>query len=268
MSLHKYQSKLNSEKKKIKELPPEIYQTLTNLEKNLAARGLSHARILKYLITLRKIYSWLQKPFQEATKEDLESLLQKIEEIKYSAWTKQNYRVILKRFYKWLRNTEQYPPEVSWIKTTIKRNEEKIPEQLLTAEEVKQLVYHANNLRDKALIMLLYDSGGRISEVGTLKTSSITFQENYALVTLQGKTGMRRIPITISVPYLQNWITNHPQKEEDTSLWVSLGTKHHLQPLSYSQIVKMIRGCAYRAKIKKRVYPHLFRHSIIKVSSG
>jgi len=261
MSLHKYTSKLASEKRKIAQLPPEIHQTLISLEKSLTAEGLSPARILKYLLTLRRIYSILQKPFQEATREDIETVLQKIEKENYSAWTKQNYRVILKRFYKWLRKSEQYPPEVSWIKTTIKKSEEKIPDQLLTPEEVKKLVYSADNIRDKALIMLLYDSGARISEIGTLKTGSIIFQENYALVTLQGKTGMRRIPLTISIPYLQNWITNHPSKEIDAPLWVSLGSKNHLKPLSYSQIAKIIKKCAYKAGLKKRIHPHLFRHS-------
>jgi hypothetical protein len=36
--------------------------------------------------------------------------------------------VILKRFYKWLKgNDEYYPPEVAWIKTTLKDKDKPLP---------------------------------------------------------------------------------------------------------------------------------------------
>ena len=59
----------------------------------------------------------------------------------YSAWTKHDYKVCLKRFYKWLKgNDEVYPDEVKWIKTTLKRNQTLLPDDLLTEEEVKRVV--------------------------------------------------------------------------------------------------------------------------------
>jgi len=261
MSIHPYKSKLYLEHLKIKSLPNVINRTLTAFEEHLIAQGESPARVLKYLYTLRKIYQWLGKPFEEATKRDIEKILLKLEEKDYSPWTKQSYKVILKYFYKWLRGSEEYPKEVSWIKTNIKRSQEKTPTELLTKQDVLKMVSAAKNIRDKALIMLLYESGGRISEIGTMRIKDVEFRENYGLVTLRGKTGIRKVPIVSSLPYLQNWINNHPLGKPDARLWVSLGSSHHLRPLSYSHMRKIVRTCANRAKIKKRVYCHLFRHS-------
>lgn len=261
MSFHPYKSKLDLEHLKIKSLPCVIRKTLTSFEEHLIAQGESEGRVLKYLYTLRKIYQWLGKPFEEATRIDIEKILLKLEEKEYSPWTKQSYKVILKYFYKWLRGSEEYPKEVSWIKTNIKRSQEKLPTELLTREDVLKMIHAAKNIRDKALLMLLYESGGRISEIGTMKIKDVEFKENYAVLTLRGKTGIRKVPVVASLPYIQNWVNNHPIGKPDTCLWVSIGSSHHLQPLSYSHMRKIVQTCAARAKIKKRVYCHLFRHS-------
>ncbi len=72
--------------------------------------------------------------------------------------TKRDYKIILHVFYKWLRKTEDYPEEVRWIKAT-NRTTIKLPEELLTVEEVMKLVDTADNIRDKAFILTLNESG-------------------------------------------------------------------------------------------------------------
>jgi len=62
---------------------------------------------------------WWGKSFGRATKLDIEQLVRRVETSGYSAWTKQNDKVVLKRFYRWLKGgDEEHPPEVRWIKTT------------------------------------------------------------------------------------------------------------------------------------------------------
>ena len=58
----------------------------------------------------------MASPFEEATKDDIVELIAKIERRNYAEWTKHDYKVILRKFYKWLRGTDDYPPEVRWIK--------------------------------------------------------------------------------------------------------------------------------------------------------
>lgn len=61
--------------------------------------------------------------------------MEEVERASWSDWTKHDFKVILKKFYKWLRGSEVYPEEVIWIKAPV-RNNNKLPEELLTEEEI------------------------------------------------------------------------------------------------------------------------------------
>lgn len=67
---------------------------------------------------------------------------------------------MIKRFHIWLRgNDEDYPPGGKWIKTSIKEKDVLLPEQLITEGEIKRMVEAAENPRDRAFIIILYESG-------------------------------------------------------------------------------------------------------------
>jgi len=156
--------------------------------------SLSKKRITKYVYSLRKLAEWLDKDFDQATKEDIEKLVLFIEKKGYSAWTKHDYRVIIKRFYKWLKgNDEIYPDEVKWIKTTLKKKDVVLPEELLSEDDIKRLVDSAVSIRDKAFIISLYESGARIGELGEMHCNDVVFEERYTTLMLSGKTGSRRV---------------------------------------------------------------------------
>jgi len=227
------------------------------------SEGLSKGRVAKYVLTMKKIAEWLKKDFDEATREDIEKLVQKLERSDYSAWTKHDYKVALKRFYRWLKGTEDdYPTEVKWIKTTFKKKDAILPDQLLTEEEVQRLVYAADNPRDKAFIITVYESGSRIGEVGSMHIKDVVFEERYTTLMLKGKTGARRVIVVASTPYLNMWLQNHPLKDNtEAPLWVNLGTVNRYGEMSYPALAKILRVAAERAKLNKKVTPHKLRHS-------
>jgi site-specific recombinase XerD len=128
------------------------------------AEGISLARIHKCLCTMRMLSSLLGMPFEKAKKEDIVRLVARVEKKGLADWTKRDYRVILKQFYKWLRNWEDgSPPEVRWIKKTTKAENKRpiLPKHLLTSEEKTALIEAAMNPRDKALLEVLLESGRR-----------------------------------------------------------------------------------------------------------
>jgi site-specific recombinase XerD len=184
-----YKRKIESALRKVKRssIPEESKKNILDFYRECIIRGYSKARIIKYVDTLERIARDLSKPFSEARKEDIADLIAKIEQRNYSEWTKHDYKVILRVFYKWLRNTD-YPEEVSWIK--IKRKTvPKLPEELLTVEEVKWLVDAADHIRDKAFILTLYESGCRIGEILCLQIKHVQFDEYGAVLLVNGKTG-------------------------------------------------------------------------------
>lgn len=239
----------------------ESKQKIFEFYNELVINGYSKARIIKYLDTLERIGRFLGKPFTQVKKEDIVEFVKRIEESDYSPWTKQDYFTILRRFFRWLKKTEGYPEEVRWIKIK-RRNLPKLPEELLTFDEVMKLVNVADHVRDKAFVLTLYESGCRIGELLSLKIKHVQMDSYGAVLLVNGKTGQRRVRIIFSVPKLQQWIENHPLKSDlDAPLWITIGTNSRYKVLNYATAKTVLKKLAKKAGIKKRIYPHLFRHS-------
>ena len=225
------------------------------------ARGISKRRISRYVDVLLWLSNALGKGFKEVSRRDMEDAMMKLECSSYTEWTKATNKMIVKLFYKWLYNTDVYPDVVRWIKVK-KVIKKRLPEELLTPEEVKRMIDACNHIRDKALVSFLYESGCRVGELLNLRIRDVEFMDNICYVMLNGKTGMRRIPIINSVPYLANWIENHPLRDDRNAyVFVSLVGKNRKSRMGYTAVRLLLRDIAKRAGIKKRVNPHNFRHS-------
>ena len=265
LDVHKIDSKMEKALEKIekseiskpdKEIIMEFYEYGFTI-------GLGKKRILKYLYSLFRLSQWMGVPFDKAGKKDIVKVVRKIEMEDYSEWTKKDYKIVIKRFYKWLNgNDEEYPDKVKWIKTTFRKNKHKIPEDLITKQELEKMIRAANHSRDRALVSLLYESGFRMGEVLNLRIKDIKFDEIGAKIIGNGKTGMRKIRLISSVPYLTAWVEHHPFRDEpDAPLWVKIGATSKDEIICYNNARKIIKTLAEKANIKKRIYPHLFRHS-------
>ena len=84
-----------------------------------------------------------------------------IERSALSDWTKHDYKALIKKLYRWLNGGED-SVKVRWIKTTLKKHDRKLPEDMLNEEEVESMIDTTLNKRDKAIIALLWDIGARI----------------------------------------------------------------------------------------------------------
>ena len=80
-----------------------------------------------------------------------------------------------------------------------------------------------------------------------------------AVLIVDGKTGMRRIRIVQSAPDLQEWIKQHPSRE-DPNAYVWIDYQNHGR-LSYAMLRLILKTNAEDANIHKNVHPHLLRHS-------
>lgn len=231
---------------------------------NLVA-GLSKPRLVKLMEVARCTSRMLGKDFSAATIDDLKGVVAQIEGKDWSVWTKVSYRTVLKKFYKWYRgNNEEYPPEVKWIKTTLKKKD--IPvlsqEDLITAQELSRALDMCEHPRNKAFLAVLAESGCRIGEVGSLRMRNVSFDKHGAILAVTGKTGSRRIRIIKNSPYLATWLNVHPRKgDPDAPVWVNIGATNFHDAMKYCALAKMIRDAFKKANIKKRCNPHLFRHS-------
>lgn len=224
---------------------------------------LSVSRVERIVSILLEIAEWMDKDFDKVTKEDMTKLIEKIHSQNYKEWTIYTYKVIIKKFWKWLKKTEDaYPEEVKWIKPRVKNRTHKLPEELLTEEDIKKLIEVADNTRDKAFVAMLYESGCRIGEIATLTIKNVSFPDSYGcIIIVSGKTGDRRIRLIEASSYLAKWISSHPFRDNPESpLWIKLCLKS-AQAITYTAFTKILKELAVKADIKKRIHPHLFRHS-------
>lgn len=113
------------------------------------------------MVILNKVSDRLEKNFDSVTKKDIQDLVSAINTSSYKEWTKSAFKVIIKRFWKWLKNSEEYPEEVKWIKTTCKQKDRISVkrEGILTPDEAASLVENCTCIRDKAMVMTLFESG-------------------------------------------------------------------------------------------------------------
>jgi integrase len=182
-----------------------------------------------------------------------------IEKRDMSQWTKHDYKVTIKRFYRWF-NDGIDPDYTNWIHLKIPNNH--IPDELLTEDDIKKMILTASNNRDRALIAILYDSGCRISEIGNLKIKHIVFDQYGGAIHVDGKTGRRRVRIISSCPYLASWLEIHPYRENpESDVWINIGVCNHNKHMTYNTFAAVIKRLAKKAGIQKRLHPHLFRHT-------
>lgn len=236
-------------------------QKIIEFKDYLLSEGIGYAKITRYIIDLRKLAVMLDKPFQDAEETDLRRVVAGIEQSSLAPESKKCFKVLIRKLYRFIRGITDkgvYPDEVKWISINISRNQRKLPEEILSETEVASIIQNCTNLRDKALISCLYESGCRIGEIMMLKIKHISFEEYGARLIVNGKTGMRKILIINSTPYLQSWLNEHPQNNSsDSFVWV--GTS--LKLISYTRAAYVLKNAAKRAEIKKRVHPHGLRHA-------
>lgn len=258
--IHNYKKRLEQSLAKLK--TAEIGNTnrtyIQEFSQFCLANGISAGKTHRYIGDLIILAKWTNKDFKKCVKKDIEFLILKLEQSHYSEWTKYGFKICLRKFFTWLRNAEEYPPEVKWMKMAIKNHKSKLPEDLVTEDEVKQMILSATNARDKALVAVLYESGCRIQEVLTLKIKNVTFDQYGAIINVSGKTGSRRIRLIFAVPYLQEWLNrNIGNRDPEAFLWITRNNKL----IGYASIRKLLKVLAKNADVKKKVNPHNFRHA-------
>jgi len=240
-------------------------KALREFLRECSAQGLSKQRLRKYASNFYMLFKLAPEfNLKTATEKDLKDLMVKINNSHYAEWTKTDFKVAIKKYYKTMEGGDEYPKKVRWIKTTMKHNRKKLPEDMLSKEEIERLIKACSNERDRALISLLYEGGLRIGELHSLKIKHLKFSDYGVKVTIpEGKTGARVIPIIESERYLRNWLEVHPFKDPESPLWVKL-EQNRGRPIAmnYATIRMMIRKKAKKAKIpQSKVNPHNFRHS-------
>jgi len=241
----------------------------------LAANSVGKLRQEKYIYGLQHVAEWLEMDFDKATKTDIQRLVGFLENMEdFSDWTKHDYKVFIKKFYKWLRNHDiededswETPIEVKWIKAKKPRNAYKLKSAILTPKDIAFLEDFCRNLREKTLIRTLYETGCRIGEILNLKIKDVEFDDYGALLNINaeepGKTGYRKIRVVDCASTIEQWLKQeHPDRNNKNAyLLCNINKGSEGEILTYANAKKILDKLKQRSGFKKPLNPHHFRHS-------
>ena len=227
-------------------------------------KGLSKNTALAYRSDISKFLKFAKKkemPIEEFQHQDITDFLweAKMKGLKPTSV----YRIIesLRQFYKYLTAEEIIENNpTSYIAAP------KIPETLpdmLSFDEVERLLNSIDssdemNIRNRAMLELLYATGLRVSELINLTFSDIDINKGFLRVIGKGSKE-RLIPFGEKAKNFINIYLNKrkPYVELKENIFISrLGKK-----LSRVEVWRQLKNIAKKAGINKNITPHTLRHS-------
>lgn len=225
--------------------------------KGRAKKKIGKVRVLKYMCLLKNLSDWLGKPFDKATKEDMEKLVNDIENDtykkknrdNYSEESKVDYKKALRKFYKWLGKERL----VEFMDTSVTMKE--VP--ALTRDEVEALVDSTPDKMIKAVLMVLFDGGLRAAEFLNVRIKDLAKKDYrsdsdcYWINIRYSKTFSRTIPLPLCTKHLSEWLAIHPRRDDQEALLITT---------SYPALIKRVKILANKV-LKKNINLHTLRHS-------
>jgi integrase len=137
------------------------------------------------------------------------------------------------------------------------------PSDLWTQEDDLVFLKWVTNKRDRCYHTMARDLSARPHEILNLKIKDIVFKtvvggKQYVEVLVNGKTGSRHIPLIQSIPYIKEWLSDHPSRNNPKSpLFVALGSNSMGKQLSINGLYAVYN--AY----KESFFPKLLEDTTI-----
>ncbi len=231
-------------------------------------RGLADNTVKSYGRDLQGFKNYLSQievsDVEEISRTTIISYLLKLQKEGKATSTIARRLAALKSFFKYLLE-ERYLEENPTANLESPKQKKKLPE-VLTVEEVQKLLSQPQgssprDLRDKAMLELLYATGTRVSEIVSLDIGDLNFE--LEVLRCRGKGDKERIiPLgSAALEAVQDYLDfGRPQlirKRGQTALFLN----HHGRRLTRQGFWKIVKKYAKMADIDKTITPHTLRHS-------
>jgi integrase/recombinase XerD len=131
-------------------------------------------------------------------------------------------------------------------------NRANLPVSYLTEEEIRLLIEACKRERDKLLILVLFQTGLRISEALALTPGSIREFEGKPALEIVGKGKKLRL---VAMP------VNLKEKLESYAYRARIAPTERFFGINRFRAWQILDEARKRAGLQKRVFPHLLRHS-------
>jgi integrase/recombinase XerD len=244
-----YIVRTNQEKQVINFKKADVVQKIST---ELKIQGKSEQTVRNYVYYNLDFLKFIKKQARQVTTDDVKSYLAfRLTDRGNDPATVALARSALRFFY----------DEVLKRKITVDiktpKKQRRLPE-VLTKQEVKDLIEATDNMRDRLLIEFMYSSGLRVAECVGLKRKNLNISDKTGLIRL-GKGGKDRFFI-LSDKLILDLNEYLPTLEKTKADFLFPGRKSN-SSISIRYAQKVVHKAADEAGIKKKVYCHLLRHA-------
>ncbi len=239
----------------------EFISYLHNVKKTSDNTALSYRRDLNKLN--RYFSEHNKKDIREVTREDLYAYFLYMEEQNFAAATVSRNVASIKAFYHYLSKEGIVEEDISDVLKAPKIKK-KMPEILSTEEVIRLLEQPSGEspkeIRDKAMLELLYATGIRVTELITLTLSDVNLQMGFIVCKDGNKE--RMIPFGKEAKNaLFRYFKEAREVMVDDIKSDILFVNCSGQPMSRQGFWKLIKFYAKKAGIEEDITPHTLRHS-------
>ena len=221
-----------------------------DLRRELVSRKYSYKTVKGYIYYNRDFIDFTEKDPSEVNDDDIKDYLLYLAEEKESATSTINQAINALKFYYGTILKKKFIYEVKRP-----RKDKKLP-TVLSKEDVTKIINSVDNLKHKALLMLVYSAGLRVGEVVRLKPEDI--DSDRMLIHIKGGKGRKDRYTMLSEIALavirEYWSQYKPEK------WLFEGARAG-RYLSTRTVEKVLEHACKKAAIRKDVSVHNLRHS-------
>lgn len=220
-------------------------------EKELQKQELASNTIKKYLRELNNLIKYLDANNLKLDKDSLIDYKDKLED-EYKPNTVNNKIIILNKYLAY-QGLDSF--KLKQVKQQVNHNTDNV----MTDTDFNRILRQAEQKgtsRDKVMLLSLYYTGLRVSELESLTVESV--KKGY--ITVKNKGKIRKVPIAKKLDKeLKAYV-----KEQGIEKGAIILNKNN-EPLSRNYIFKRLKYLGGQARVKKsRVYPHSIRHLFAK----
>ena len=218
--------------------------------------GCSERTIQYYKVTAEHMLSQTEKEIRKITTDEMRSYLADYQKRNNcSNVTIDNIRRNISSFFTWLEE-EDYILK-SPMRRIHKIKTKTVVKSVITDEGIEQLRDHCTQIRDLAMIDLLYSTGIRVGELVNLNIGDINFEERECVVYGKGDKERRVYFDAKAKVHLIEYIES--RKDKNPALFVTLDAPYDRLKISGVEIRLRQLG---RELGLERIHPHKFRRTM------
>ena len=218
--------------------------------------GCSDRTLKYYRVTVEHMLRQILSPIRKITTEEIRAYLVDYQKINNcSKVTVDNIRRNISSFFSWLEEEDYI------LKRPMKRihkiKTKTVVKNTISDEDIEKLRDHCSNIRDLAMIDLLYSTGMRVGELVNLNIDNVDMEQRECIVYGKGDKERKVYFDAKAKIHLLNYLNS--RSDTNPALFVTLDAPH--ERLKISGVEIRIRELGRKLGLE-RIHPHKFRRTM------